>query len=123
MREKRGTRVHRHDLRYVWAKERDTSHHDHYHVRLFLNANAYRTLGRLDKDDGNLSVRLLKAWATALRLYPEDVEGLVHMEGNRILRRGNSDQLSDFFEWCSYMCKANSKNYGRNGKSFGYSQN
>lgn len=123
MTEKRGTRAHRHDLRYAWAKERNRSEHDHYHLMLFLNGHAYHTAGSINADEGNIAARLSKAWASALRLYQEDVEGLVHITDEKMAYRDNREDLEDVFHWASYLCKEKTKYYGGNGKSFGYSQN
>ncbi|MDA0383554.1 YagK/YfjJ domain-containing protein [Vibrio owensii] len=42
---KMGIRAHPCTIRYVWAKERDTSNQPHYHVALILNKDAYFGFG------------------------------------------------------------------------------
>lgn len=120
---KRGIRSHRHDLRYAWAKERNKSEHDHYHLMLFLNGHAYHTAGSNNADEGNMAARLSKAWASALRLYPEDVRGLVHISDEKNVSRDSRYDLEDVFHWASYLCKERTKHYGGRGKSFSCSQN
>lgn len=119
---KRHGRAHRADLRYIWAKERNESENDHYHVMLFLNGHAYHTTGSITADHGNLSARLVQAWASALNIYQSDVEGCVHVTGEKMINRGDWQALDDLFFWASYCCKADTKHYGDSGRSFGCSQ-
>lgn len=112
-------RVHQTGVRYLWAKERDTSQFHHYHVLLFLNADAYRALGNKQADDGNTAARIIKAWATALMLYPYQVRDSVHFSEPKLV---NIEDISDLMFWASYFCKAKTKEYAGGGKYFGYSQ-
>ncbi len=112
-------RVHQTGVRYLWTKERDTAQHSHYHVLLFLNADTYRALGNKQADDGNMAARIIKAWATALMLYPYQVRDSVHFSKAGCVSQENIPEL---IYWVSYFCKAKTKEYAGGGKSFGYSQ-
>ena len=112
-------RVHQTGVRYLWAKERDKAQYSHYHVVLFLNADAYRALGNKQADDGNMAARIIKAWATALMLYPYQVRGSVHFSKDDCVSQENIPEL---MKWVSYFCKSKTKEYAGGGKSFGYSQ-
>lgn len=116
---KTNLRVHQTGIRYLWAKERDTSQFHHYHVLLFLNANTYRALGNKQADDGNMAARIIKAWATALMLYPYQCRDSVHFSEQKCVTAQNIPEL---MFWASYFCKAKTKEYTGRGKSFGYSQ-
>ena len=112
-------RVHQTGVRYLWAKERDTSQFHHYHVLLFLNADTYRALGNKQADDGNMATRIIKAWATALMLYPHQTRDAVHFSGQKCVTTQNIPEL---MYWASYSCKVKTKEYSGGGKCFGYSQ-
>ena len=116
---KTNQRVHQTGVRYLWTKERDTAQHSHYHVILFLNADTYRSLGKIQADDGNMAARITKAWATALMLYPYQVRDAVHFSKQKCVSTQN---LPELMYWASYFCKAKTKEYAGNGKHFGYSQ-
>lgn len=117
----RNQRVHLTDVRYVWAKERDGSVFDHYHVFLLLNADAYHTLGSYSADEGNMSARIVKAWASALQLYPECVRTSVQFASPQICHAENLEEKQAIVYWMSYLAKAATKNYGDSGRSFGCS--
>lgn len=121
-----GTRVHLSKVRYIWAKERDTSIHDHYHVVIFLNGHTYRALGDYKKTSMNMASRIKKAWASALKCPLEDLEGVVHFPNRNtylVNKHANSfdDELSALFYRISYLTKINTKVFSGDGRSFGCS--
>lgn len=64
-----GSRVHRTDLRYIWAREFDWfGVKPHYHVVLLLNHDAYNTPGDYQSDGTNLATTIMAAWYRALRI-------------------------------------------------------
>jgi hypothetical protein len=135
-----GKRVHPCKLRHIWAREQDSAIHDHYHVALLLNRDAYFSLGDFRKRapgpgqenpaemgvTQNMADRIRKAWASALGLRPEEAGGLVHFPDNPVHRiDANSadffEQFASAFYRVSYMTKADTKHYGNGHNSFGCS--
>lgn len=139
---RKGIRVYPCRVRVVWAKEREDSHHPHYHVAIFLNKDAYFTLGEfkttekaaaiwsrvLDSDiQENLLDRIRAAWASALHIPPLAAVGLVHVPENPVYiidRKSDeySKQFADAFERLSYLAKAKTKYYGDGSRHFGSSR-
>lgn len=139
-----GRRIHFCHLRYVWVKERDSSRVWHYHVALFVNRDAYFTLGLLksmrslsvndysessvnDTDSTNMSDRIRLAWASALDLRLSETRGLVHFPKNPTYcldanDRDFDDQFDDVFHRLSYFAKVNTKHFGEWSKNFGSSR-
>lgn len=111
-------------VRYVWVREIAGSDRPHYHLVIFLNKDAYNTLGYFASEGRNIFNRLEEAWASALRLRRDAVAGLVHIPENAtyyITRDGWQSQ-TDFFHRASYLCKAATKEYGDRQHSFGASR-
>lgn len=69
-------------VRYIWVRERDSARHDHFHVFLLLNQDAYPSLGRFKSDRTNLANRIKSSWAAALGLDVEGLKGCVHFPTN-----------------------------------------
>lgn len=111
-------------VRYVWAREIGFGGHPHYHLLILLNRDAYYTLGRLQSANRNMISRLQEAWASALRLPIDQVEGLVHIPVDatyRIHRPSCSDEVDELlllFRRASYLCKSSTKSYGDRQRSF-----
>jgi hypothetical protein len=137
---KEGKRVHPCKLRHIWVREQDSAIHDHYHVALLLNRDAYFSLGDLrsrSPESGrgnqpesevtrNMADRIRKAWASALGLRPEQTAGLVHFSDNPVHRiDANSpdffEQFASAFYRVTYLTKADTKHYGNGLNSFGCS--
>lgn len=121
-----GKRVHPCTLRYVWVREQDTSLQSHYHVVLLLNNDTYNTLGSFNADDGNMSVRIQKAWASALGSDVFHSGRLVHFakDGTYIVKVNSPTYIQDLdnlFHRVSYFAKVDTKVYGNKFKSFGCS--
>ncbi|MNG32610.1 hypothetical protein D3C84_1186660 [compost metagenome] len=72
--------------------------------------------------------RLQEAWASALGLSVDQVEGLLEIPVNatyrvdRYVGFGEEDQLPALFHRASYLCKAATKSYGDRQHSFGASR-
>ncbi|MNF95305.1 hypothetical protein D3C84_780510 [compost metagenome] len=70
-------------LHYIWARERNISHNDHYHLLLLFNKDRYFKLGDFNNViDDTLLNKIRAAWASALALQPEETVGLVHIPTN-----------------------------------------
>ena len=138
--ERKDGRVHPCRLRYFWVKEQGVSAVPHYHVFIFLNRDAYFTLGSYKAagqpvwDDvppeparANMAERIINAWASALWLPPCMVRGLVHFPANAchsvdVNAPDVADQFQDAFNRASYFAKAETKHYGDGSKKFGCSR-
>ena len=136
-RAREGKRVHPCRLRYFWVKEWSKSHHWHYHVCIFLNADAYFTLGLFKKGSDeangdtegsrNMADRIKQALSSALGLSKEESKGLVHFPMNptyRINKRCScwEEEFAELFHRVSYFAKADTKRYGDNSKHFSCSR-
>lgn len=124
---RRGGRVHPCHLRYVWAREQDSSPRPHFHCVLFINRDAYHCLGDFRADDGNMAARIKKAIASALGIPVEYAAGLVHFPdgGVHVLDVNATDfhyRRAVAFECASYLAKAATKYYGSRARHFGYSK-
>ena len=118
------TATHGSQVRYVWARELGQHGMPHYHMAIFLNHDAYNSLGKFEVGRENNYNRLVEAWASALRLPVERVTGLVHIPDNASYRIDRFDRQSQeaFFRRVSYICKAATKAYGDGQHGFGYSR-
>lgn len=111
-------------VRYVWAREVGGGGRPHYHLLILLNRDAYYTVGRMRSSERNMVSRLQEAWASALGLTVDQVEGLFEIPDNatyrvdRYVRSGEEDQLPALFHRASYLCKAATKSYGDRQRGF-----
>lgn len=69
-------------VRYLWVRERDTAQHDHFHVLLLLNQDAYPSLGQFKSDHENLAKRIDDSWAMALGICSKMLGGCVEFPKN-----------------------------------------
>jgi hypothetical protein len=118
---KKGIRVFPCTVRYIWAREQNVSHHWHYHCVIFLNKDAYLTVGEITAREGNMAARIHKAWARTLGTDFDSVRGLVEFCGEYYLDRNdpwNELELSRLFEACSYLAKVATKQFGDRTKNF-----
>jgi len=112
-------------VRYVWAREIETSDNQHYHFLLLLNRDAYNWLGNVISDYENTYSRIRSAWASALGLTWSETGGLVHIPKNpeyRVDRGAGLEGLYDLFHRASYLCKASTKAHGGYAHGFGCSR-
>ena len=122
-----GKRVHSCRLRYVWAREQDSSIHQHYHVLLLVNSDTYNCLGRYQAESGNLACRIRTAWASAIGVSVCSLGGSVHFPENPIYHvKRNCTNFSEayraLFYRVSYFAKLTTKPYGCHVRHFGCSQ-
>lgn len=111
-------------VRYAWAREIGQQGWPHYHFVFLLNENAFFALGQFEMGRDNMFNRLQQAWASALGMPVEMAAGLVHIPANPMyhLRRDDPQGVSSFFYRASYMCKADTKNFGSYQHGFGTSR-
>lgn len=111
-------------VRFVWAREKDCSESPHYHMAILLNYDAFCSLGRFEVGRDNIFNRLNEAWASALRLPVEWINGLVHIPDNHayVMHRNDVESQAKFFYRASYLCKAATKSYGDGVHGFGASR-
>ena len=116
-------KVHQTSVRYVWGREIGQRGRPHYHFVIFLNRDAFNSLGRYEQSRDNLYNRILEAWASALGIAVEGAIGLPHFPRNAIVRINarDPDSQDEFFYRASYMAKAATKMIGRR-HSFGGSR-
>jgi len=114
------------NVRYIWAREQSTAHHQHYHLVLFFNKDRYHCTGKINAESDNLFTRIVKAWASALSLPVDETMQLVHLPQNAhyYLDANNPNFIQDFdalFYRLSYLAKLNTKQYGSGQRCFGSS--
>lgn len=111
-------------VRYVWARESGQHGVIHYHVAVFLNYDAFRSLGKFELDRDNIYNRLREAWTGVLGLQVSQTAGLVEIPRNcrYVLLRNDPTSLNEFFYRASYLCKAATKVYGNGQHGFGASR-
>jgi len=121
-------------LRFLWAREHESSETHHYHLMLLLNYEAIFTVGNYSPSPGggyyrnNLTHRVVRSWARAIEWPLENMGGRVQVclhpntptPVEYCLRLGDDETLASVFYAASYLCKAYSKiPYGH---SFGSSR-
>ena len=101
-------------LRYIATREYTLEGKIHYHFMFFVNKNSYHTLGRYNLNHDNLYTRLVKSYASALKIEPCEAVGLVHipMHAGAHVKRKDFVSFSRVVFRASYLCKAYSKQYG-----------
>ncbi|KJH78956.1 inovirus Gp2 family protein [Pseudomonas sp. ES3-33] len=116
--------IHNTKVRYVWARELGCLGKPHYHVLILLNRDAFTAFGKFELGRENIFNRLVEAWGSALRLSPDECNGLVHIPANPTyhLDRDDEREQRELFFRASYLCKAATKAYGDGQHGFGYSR-
>ncbi|HDL7986800.1 TPA: inovirus Gp2 family protein [Yersinia enterocolitica] len=114
---------------YIWARERNTSEHPHYHLVLLLDKEVYAYLGNYTKVDAdNMGVRIQKAWCSAIGLDYPDYEYLPHFPKNHSAWFSRHDALTlspdyyDFLLRVAYLAKYNTKDLSDGYRNLGTSQ-
>lgn len=114
---------------YIWARERDTSEHSHYHLVLLFDKEAYAYLGNYTKSNAdNMGTRIQKAWCSAIGLDYPDYEYLPHFPKNHSAWFSRHDTLTlspdyyDFLLRVAYLAKYNTKNLSDGYRNLGTSQ-
>jgi hypothetical protein len=116
--------AHNTEVRYVWAREIGQAARVHYHCALLLNRDAYFTLGKYGSDQPNMARRIMEAWASALGLQFDQSNGLVHFPENPVYRFAINTKrdMEEFFYRATYLCKAETKQFGNGRHGFGASR-
>jgi hypothetical protein len=111
-------------VRYVWCREFGTNGKPHYHFLLLLNRDAYHMPGRACSPNENLISRVSRAWYSALGIVWNPQEPWVHVPDNPTywIDRDNADSFQKAFYRASYLCKAETKQYGLGMRTFGTSR-
>ncbi|OLQ88020.1 hypothetical protein BIY22_07550 [Vibrio panuliri] len=112
-------------VRYVWAREIETSINHHYHMALFFNKDVYSCVGKFN-NEANLSYRIKRAWCSALDLDMCEADGLIEFPSNHEYRLNKHGEdygmvVENVFERLSYFAKVDTKVYGNRRRNFGYS--
>lgn len=104
-------RVHQTSVRYVWGREIGQKGNPHYHFVIFLNRDAFNSLGKYGRGRDNLFNRISEAWASALGIADEDAIGLAEIPKNAkySIRADDFDSQDDFIYRASYLAKAATK--------------
>lgn len=126
------TYVHTTELYYVWAREVGNSGKPHYHVCIFLNGQAYSTLGKYEDKCNNLFSKVRAAWVSALGTHYSDNPATYDLNLARFpencryfLERnkpGFDTKLRALNKRISYLAKVDSKPRGDGINSFGSSR-
>lgn len=117
-----GTKYHT-EIRYLWAREQETSDKPHYHLMLLLNYDAFCALGTFSRSpDGcysydNLYHRCVRAWSCVIGWPQYNMKGRVHVAKDKLtgqpyvycLHRNDAATFSQVFYAASYLCKAYTK--------------
>lgn len=114
---------------YVWARERDTSEHHHYHLVLLFDREVYAYLGNYtEPDSDNMGTRIQKAWCRAIELDYPWYAHLPHFPDNHSAWFTRHDALTlspdycDFLLRVAYLAKEYSKDFHDGYRNFGTSQ-
>lgn len=134
---KKASRAYLPFLRYVWAREQDTSDKPHYHLILMFNYDVFNGLGLVQPDDfgvyrrDNLYHRMMRSWYKAMGYKATDALGqLIHIGEHPItkefwvatLARHDWVGLNDAVYNASYLCKKHTKHFGQGIQVFNTSQ-
>lgn len=111
-------------VRYVWTREVGLRRRPHYHLAIFLNYDAFCSLGKFIPGATNMFNRLQNSWASALSLPTDEIVGLVEIPKNPFyhIHRDNNDEIAKFFFRASYLCKSATKSFGDGSHGFGASR-
>lgn len=129
---------HKTPIRYLWAREQETSEKPHYHLMMLVNKAAFDNLGYFAPDEygmytrDNLYHRMMRAWLKAIGFDPETpwFKQLVNVSENpvtevpwsRILHRDDWFSMDESMFMASYLCKAYTKTIGQGVHVFDYSR-
>lgn len=119
-------RAHLSKVRYVWTREQGQRGRPHYHLLILLNRDAFYSVGRIHSEKTNIFRRMNEAWASALRVPVDQVDGLVEVPLNATYRMDRNDSSNEnvlpaLFRRSSYLCKAATKVFGCGQHGFGCS--
>lgn len=116
---KRKQSPHKCPVRYIIAREIGSKNHrPHFHVILLLNGHAFRHVGVIESTKDNPFWLVVGAWASALRTTDEKAVDGVQFGFGRGVVQYYLDPIEDYrklpaaFRRASYLCKAETKQYG-----------
>ncbi|MBJ9083941.1 inovirus Gp2 family protein [Citrobacter freundii] len=116
-------------LGYIWARERNTSEHHHYHLVLLFDKDVYGYLGNYTNSNAdNMGTRIQKAWCSAIGLdYPYYANRVEFPENHSAWFTQHdvftlSDDYYDFLLRVAYLAKTYSKDVNDSYRNFGTSQ-
>ncbi|WP_171051174.1 inovirus Gp2 family protein [Halomonas sp. ATBC28] len=111
-------------VRYVWSREIGSNGKPHYHFFFLFNRDAYHMLGRACSPNENLISRVSRAWYSALGIVWNPQDPWVHVPANPFywIDRGDANSFQEAFYRASYLCKAETKQYGLGVRTFGTSR-
>lgn len=121
-----GKRVPKSVVRWVWAREQKSSDSPHFHVLLLLNRDVFYSLGDYRPGSAGLLNMIRSVWKSALGIPPDLNPGLIHVPDNPEYHLVTSNQYADLpslFFRASYLCKVETKTFGRGFQCFGGSSN
>lgn len=125
---KSGVRVHRTSIRYVWAREKDTSLNAHYHVHVFVNKDTYCHFIGSKKSSPILRLFAIRAWASALGIDADIATSLIYIPDNSTCSLNKNAPTHIFEEKYNtllnriyYLAKEETKYTEDGGRSFGCS--
>lgn len=102
-------------VRMFWVRELgEVNGRPHYHCIVFLNRDAYRSVGGINSERNNMLNRIELAWARNLGLQVDEIRGVVHFPKGATHHLTRTDYVGhdEFFRRSSYLCKAATKHYG-----------
>ncbi|MBE3763753.1 inovirus Gp2 family protein [Vibrio parahaemolyticus] len=115
-------------IRYVWAKECDTSTSSHYHVALIFDRNVFRSLGDFGEYQQSLANRIRNAWKRSVdAIYSGKEKPAIHFskQGQYHLLRNSAEFEAVFqsvFYRLSYLAKRRTKHFGKRMNNFDHSR-
>lgn len=116
-------------LGYIWARERDTSEHPHYHLVLLFDREVYAYLGNYTESDAdNMATRIQKAWCSAIGLDYPDYASRIHFPKNHSAWFTRHHALTlhpdyyDFLLRIAYLAKKKTKDLSDGYRNLGTSQ-
>lgn len=123
-----------HNLRYIWAREQDSSDKPHYHLMLLLNKNAVDCIGNKTPDEygsytrQNMYHRIARAWLKAMGFSGDDprLGQLVHIaflpttrqDWSVVIHKTDFYAMDEAMYMASYLCKAYTKQFGQGIRVF-----
>ncbi len=107
-------------VRYVWCREVGDNGKPHYHFFFILNRDAYHLIGEACSPNENLFNRISRAWYSGLGMEWNPQEPWIHVPENPIywIDRDDAESFHKAFYRASYLCKADTKQYGQGMRAF-----
>lgn len=121
-RRREGIRIHETRVRLFWCRELSKENRVHFHCAVMLNGHAFAGVGKFDPQADNLYARIHQAWASAHDI--PSARGLVHVPRRGVynVTRDARRSHDEVFRRLSYLCKAETKDYGERRHACGWSR-